>query len=601
MALRIEHYAFIGDTQTGALVGTDGSIDWACFPRLDAAACFAALLGGPDDGRWSLAPRAPVRRVRRRYVDASLVLETEMETDDGVVRLVDFMPPRGEAPDVVRLVVGVRGRVAMRTKLVVRFDYGRRVPWVRTIDGVVCAVAGPDELRLATPVATRGEGLATVADFVVEPGARVPFVLTWHPSHQRAPVPVDAEQALADTLAYWRVWSARCTYDGPWRDAVATSLCALKGLTYAPTGGVLAAATTSLPEHIGGVRNWDYRYCWLRDATLTLYALMQSGHVEEAIAWREWLLRAAAGDVAQLQIMYGVAGEQRLPETELPWLSGYEGSRPVRVGNAAVSQVQLDVYGEVVDALYQARRLGIPPHPWAWRLVRRMLDELATRWRAPDEGIWEVRGPPRRFTHSRVMAWVAFDRALKSVEELGVDGDVDRWRALRDEIHRDVCDHGFDASRGAFTQSYGRPELDASLLLLPLVGFLPPDEPRVVATVRAIERELVRDGLVLRYLPDPHGSVDGLPGDEGAFLACSFWLVDAYVAMDRRDDAERLFERLLSVRNDVGLLAEEYDPTARRQLGNFPQAFSHLALVTSALNLARAPDCPAEHRPARRP
>ena len=614
MNLRIEDYALIGDTQTVALVGRNGSIDWLCFPRFDSGACFAALLGTPDHGRWIVAPRDAVRNTRRRYRDGSLVLETEFETDTGVVRVTDCMPPRGLDPDVVRVVEGVSGEVAMRSELVIRFDYGSVVPWVRrTADGI-SAVAGPDAICLHAGVPVRGEGLTSVSDFVVRPGNRVPFVLTWHPSHQPAPERLDGISEIEQTVQWWTEWSRRCTYDGPWRDAVLQSLKLLKALTYAPTGGIVAAPTTSLPEWPGSVRNWDYRYCWLRDATLTLYALLLGGYTEEACAWRDWLLRAVAGNPADLQIMYGVAGERRLPEFEVGWLPGYEASRPVRVGNAAVRQVQLDIYGEVMDTLYQARKAGMRSDEWSWGLEKQLLLALEGAWSQPDEGLWEVRGPRRQFTHSKVLAWVAFDRGIKSIEQFGADGPLDHWRGIRAAIHEDVCRNGFSSARNAFTQSYGSEALDASLLLIPLVGFLPATDPRVAGTVAAIERELLRDGFVLRYATGEstvvgapaHGAptagsaavdhVDGLPPGEGAFLACTFWLVDNYILLGRQREAERLFERLLGLANDVGLLAEEYDPVAGRQLGNFPQAFSHLSLINTAYNLTRGQTGPAEHR-----
>jgi GH15 family glucan-1,4-alpha-glucosidase len=598
VALRIEDYALVGDTQTAALIGRDGSVDWLPFPRFDSGACFAALLGGRDNGRWSIAPRGEIVSSRRRYRRGTLVLETELETAAGAIRLIDFMPIRTRAPDLVRIVECTRGQVEVETDLVIRFDYGRTVPWVRRREDALTATAGPDALCLRSDVELRGEGLATRGDFTLREGEQRTFVCTWFPSHQRLPRPLNAHSALADTEAWWRAWEARCRYEGPARDAVVTSLAVLKALTYAPTGGMVAAATTSLPEWPGGVRNWDYRYCWLRDATLTLYALMVNGYTEEAIAWREWLLRSAAGDPDRLQIMYGVAGERRLDEHELPWLAGYEGSRPVRVGNAASGQLQLDVYGELIDSFYQARRFGIEPDPWAWRLESALVQALETRWREPDHGIWEVRGPARHFTHSKVMCWVAFDRAIKSIERLGLEGPIDRWRMVRDEIHAEVCRHGFDAARNTFTQSYDGPELDASLLLIPLVGFLPATDARVVGTVAEIERVLVRDGLVLRYLTHPRGQVDGLPEGEGFFLPCSFWLVDALVLQGRRDEAHRLFERLLALRNDVGLLSEEYDAEDKRLVGNLPQAFTHLALVNSAYNLAGLEGCPAHARGA---
>ena len=581
----IEDYAVVGDTMTAALVARDGSIDWLCLPRFDSGACFARLLGTEDHGRWLLRPAGEVTSSARRYLPGSLVLETTWETPDGGVRVLDFMPVRGEHADVVRIVEGVRGAVRMTTELVVRFDYGRTVPWVRRHDdGVLSLVAGPDALYLATPVETHGENLRTVGEFAVRAGERVPFVLVWDFSHHPRPEPPDPEESLRHTLDHWAEWTGRCGYEGEWAEIVQRSLITLKALTYAPTGGIVAAATTSLPEHVGGVRNWDYRYCWLRDATFTLQALTVAGYTDEAAAWRDWLLRAVAGDVAELQTMYGVAGERRLPEWEVGWLPGYEGSRPVRIGNAAVDQFQLDVYGEVMDALHQNGRAGVGHAEASWAFQRELLRYLTGAWREPDEGIWEVRGPRRHFTHSKVMAWVAFDRAVKAVESFGREGPVDEWRAVRDEIHADVCAHGYDAARGSFVQSYGATGLDAALLLIPLVGFLPASDPRVAGTVAAIEAELCEDGLVHRYRTAE--TQDGLPPGEGAFLACSFWLVDNLTLLGRRAEAETLFRRLVSLANDVGLLSEEYDVRAGRQLGNFPQAFSHVALVNSAYLLA---------------
>jgi GH15 family glucan-1,4-alpha-glucosidase len=605
---RIEDYALIGDTQTAALISRAGAIDWAPFPRFDSGSCFAALLGDRDHGRWSIAPapHVAVRGVTRRYRPGTLVLETDFETDDGAVRIIDFMPVRGPTSDLVRIVEGLRGNVPMQFDLVMRFDYGRVVPWVRRDQDAVLAVAGPDALCLRSDLDLRGEDLATVAEFSVAAGERRATVCTWFPSHQALPAPIDAAVALRETEDWWRAWSDRCQYQGRWREAVQTSLILLKALTYGPTGGIVAAPTTSLPERPGGVRNWDYRYCWLRDSTLTLYALMLTGYTDEAKAWREWLLRAAAGDPAQLQIMYSVSGERRLDERELDWLPGFEGARPVRIGNLAHRQLQLDVYGELVDTLYAARRFGLDVDRWSWGLERALLDALESRWHEPDEGIWEVRGPRRHFTHSKVMAWVAFDRAIRTVEEFGTERScaaetVTRWRALRDQIHAEVCARAFDRSRNAFTQSYGSPLLDASVLMMPQVGFLPVGDPRVAGTVAAIERELIRDGFVYRYQVEVargQSGVDGLPPGEGAFLPCSFWLVDTYVQMGRLDEATQLFERLLSIRNDVGLLAEEYDPSARRLLGNFPQAFTHLALVSSAHNLSGHAASPARRRAA---
>jgi len=609
MPLPIEDYAIIGDLQTAALVGRDGSVDWLCFPRFDSPACFAALLGTEEHGRWLLAPAGGVRRVSRRYRGDSLILETTFETEDGIVRVVDFMPPRGIDPDIVRLVEGVDGRVEMRMDLAIRFDYGRMVPWVHRVadrgdptplsdateDGAdrragrgdLRAVSGPDALNLQAAVPVHGSDNRTVARFTVGPGQRLPFVLTWFPSHHAAPAPIDPLVALDDTVTFWEEWSSGRRYRGRWEEAVTRSLLTLKALTYQPTGGIVAAVTTSLPEHVGGVRNWDYRYCWLRDATMTLTTLLLAGYTDEARAWREWLLRAAGGDPSKLQIMYGPAGEPRLPEVELDWLPGYEGSRPVRTGNAAHSQRQLDVYGELMDALHQARQLGIDPSQETWRLQVALLDFLEGAWREPDEGLWEVRGPRRHFTHSKAMTWVAFDRAVQAVERLGEEGPVERWKSLRDEIHAEVCAKGYDADRHTFTESYGSPELDASLLLLPAVGFLPPTDERIRGTIAAIERDLCEGGFVRRYRAGDGEAnhVDGLPGGEGAFLACTFWLADAYAMTGRVDDALKLFTRLLDLRNDVGLLSEQYDPVAGRMLGNFPQAFSHVPLINTALHL----------------
>jgi GH15 family glucan-1,4-alpha-glucosidase len=577
VALPIEDYAVIGDTQTAALVGRDGSIDWLCLPRFDSPACFAALLGDRRNGRWQLAPKGGVRRVERHYREDTLILETEFHTEDGVMRVVDCMPPRGEAPDIVRLVQGVKGRVEVEMDLVVRFDYGHVVPWVRQHGDYLLAVAGPDALRLDTPVETRGEDYTTRASFAVSEGDEVPFVLTWYASHEREPAPVPAAAAVEDTERWCRDWIDRSDHG----DAlVRRSLLTLKALTYAPTGGIVAAPTTSLPEKLGGVRNWDYRYCWVRDATLVLNAMLNGGFVEEAGAWRDWLLRAVAGDPRDMQIMYGCAGERRLTELELDWLSGYEGSRPVRVGNAASEQFQLDVYGELMDALLRAREHGLPPDAHAWRFQRVVLDFLEGAWDEPDEGIWEVRGPRRHFVHSKVMAWVAFDRAATTVERFGQPGDADRWRRLGQEIHDQVCRDGWDADRKTFTQSYGSKALDAALLLIPRVGFLPGDDPRVVGTVEAVQRELVSDGFVQRYPTDE--SEDGLPPGEGAFLPCSFWLADALAMAGRREEAQALYDRLAGLANDVGLFSEEYDTETGRLVGNFPQAFTHVALVTSA-------------------
>jgi len=593
--MRIEDYAVLGDTQTAALVGRDGSIDWLCLPRFDSGACFASLLGDAGHGHWRLSPLAETAPPRRRYRPETLILETEFETAGGAVRFIDSMPPRDASPDMIRIVEGLRGEVRVRMELVIRFDYGSVVPWVRKIDGVLCATAGPDSLYLHTPVETHGEGLVTVAEFVVGEGSRIPFVLTWNPSHLPMMKPADAERSLAETEAWWAEWSSRCTYKGPYREQVLRSLITLKALTYAPTGGIVAAPTTSLPEALSGVRNWDYRYCWLRDATFTLYSLMAAGYREEARAWRDWLLRAVAGDSAQLQIMYGCAGERRLTELVIDWLPGYENSAPVRIGNAAVRQLQLDVYGEVMDTLHQARRVGIEGDEFSWPLQQHLLEFLETAWTEPDEGIWEVRGPRRHFTHSKVMAWVAVDRAVKDIETYGLPGDVERWKRLRTSIHEQVCRNGYDGERRSFVQYYGGKELDASLLMIPLVGFLPCDDPRVRSTIEAIERELCRDGFVFRYQTSTSGHVDGLPPGEGVFLACTFWLADTYWLLGRHEEARRLFERLLELCNDVGLLSEQYDPHSGRFLGNLPQAFSHVSLINTAFNLS-ADVGPAEHR-----
>ncbi len=586
MAL-IEDYALIGDLQTAALVSRHGAIDWLCLPRFDSGAIFAALLGTSENGHWTIQPAGEFRPLARRYRDDTLVLESELETDTGVVRLIDFMPPRETNPDLVRIVEGVRGRVEMRLELALRFDYGSIVPWVRTLEGTLVAVAGPDAVVLRTPVAHEGRDLRTYAEFSVSEGDRVPFVLRWFPSNEPPPEPIEPEEALTGAVTFWEEWATRCRYEGPWHDAVRRSLLTLKALTFAPTGGIVAAPTTSLPERLGGVRNWDYRYCWLRDATLTLLALIRGGYLEEAGAWRDWLLRAIAGSPDDLQIMYGVAGERRLTELELEWLSGYEGSRPVRIGNGASDQRQLDVYGEVVDALYQARRQGLGPSDDAWRLTLKLVDWLESGWHEPDQGIWEVRGPRRHFTHSKVMAWVAFDRAVKLVEHVGRDGPVDRWKTMRRQIRKEILSDGYNAERGAFVQFYGSDRLDASCLLIPLVGFLPATDERVVGTVQAIEKELLRGGFVERYRADEENAdVDGLPPGEGVFLPCSFWLAAVLYQQGRRDDAVELYERLLALRNDVGLVSEEYDPERGRLVGNFPQAFTHIGIVETAYTLS---------------
>jgi GH15 family glucan-1,4-alpha-glucosidase len=594
--MRIEDYAILGDTQTIALVGRDTSIDWLCFPRFDSAACFAGLLGTKDNGRWKLTPRGEVRATRRSYRADTCVLETELDTDDGTVRVIDFMPIRGHAPDIVRIVEGVRGRVEMCMELIVRFAYGHVVPWVRKLDGRLHAIAGPDALVLATPVPLKGENMTTVGSFTVERGTRVPFVLTWHASYTDVPESPDAFTSLTDTEDWWREFAGKARVEGPYRDAVVRSLITLKALTYSPSGGIVAAGTTSLPEQLGGVRNWDYRFCWLRDATFTLQAMLHAGYRDEAIAWRDWLVRAVAGDPSKLQIMYGVTGERELYERDIDWLPGYRGSRPVRVGNRAVGQRQLDVYGELLDALFESRASGLDPEPYTWAIERACLEWLEEHWTEPDDGIWEIRGEPLEFTFSKVMVWAAFDRAVKTVERFGADGPVGQWRAVRDRVHADVCNHGFDRERNAFTLAYDSKLLDASLLLIPVVGFLPADDPRTLGTLAAIERELCEDGLVRRYETHARGNFDGLPGREGVFLACSFWLVDALALAGRLDTARALFEQLLALRNDVGLLAEQYDPVGRQQLGNFPQAFSHVALVNSARNLHDVASGPAQRR-----
>ena len=573
----------VGDLHTAALISTEGSIDWLCLPRFDSPACFSALLDTPAAGRWLLAPEGGRECTRRRYRKGTLILETEWETPEGKVRIIDFMPPRDEVADIVRIVVGVHGKVRMRGELALRFDYGHIVPWVRHDEHGIHAVAGPDSAYLVTPAPLRGERMHTISDFTVTAGERVPFVLTWSPSHLARPRSVDPEAVLVSTQEFWQDWSAKCTITGPHRAAVQRSLITLKALTFAPTGGIVAAVTTSLPEEIGGTRNWDYRFCWLRDATLTLQALLAAGYTEEAGAWRDWLLRAVAGDPADLQIMYGLHGERRLPELELPWLKGYENSAPVRIGNGAAGQLQLDVWGEVLDCLSLTRNSILMHTDDAWDVQVAVMEHLETAWRLPDNGLWEVRGPQRHFTHSKVMAWVAADRMVKGVRDFGLTGPADRWEEMRDTIHAEVMANGFDAERNTFVQSYGRPELDASLLLLPRVGFLPPDDPRIIGTIDAVQRELTRDGFLLRYLPAE--SDDGLPGEEGVFLACSFWLVQALIGAGRRHEARELFERLLALRNDVGLLSEEWAVDAGRQLGNTPQAFSHFALVMSALEL----------------
>jgi GH15 family glucan-1,4-alpha-glucosidase len=587
MPARLEDYALLGDTQTAALVSREGSIDWLCLPRFDSPACFAALVGQPEHGRWLLAPGTRTLAIARGYHEATLVLETEYETEEGTVAIVDAMPPPADRRvTVVRLVVGRRGRVPMRMELALRFGYGLVTPLLQRDGDDLVAVCGPDAIRLATPVALSGEDGTARADFSVSAGERVPFVFTWSASYEPAPPHLDPEQLVTGCENWWRTWVERCTYEGEWREAVVRSLLTLKALSHRQTGGLIAAPTCSLPEQLGGRRNWDYRYCWLRDAAFTLTALNDAGYTDEALAWRAWLLRAVAGDPARMQIVYGPAGERHLPEWHADWLPGYEDSTPVRIGNAAATQFQLDVYGELADSQYTLV-LESGFHPGQEQVVGRVLAQVETAWTQPDEGIWEVRGERRHFTQSKVMAWVSFDRALKLVERVGLDGPVDHWRAVRDQIHADVCRNGFDAERNTFVQYYGGRELDASLLRMAHVGFLSPNDPRVAGTVDAIREELsVGDGLLLRYSPAAQGKVDGLHEDEGAFLACSFWLVDNLALLGRHDAARSLFERLLSLRNDVGLLAEQYDPRRQRLVGNFPQALSHLALVNTALLLS---------------
>jgi GH15 family glucan-1,4-alpha-glucosidase len=594
MASRVEDYAMIGDLGTSALVGRDGSIDWLCWPRFDSDACFAALLGTPEHGRWRIAPRDDAVKITRRYQPNTLILETRFETDEGAAVLIDFMPPRGLHSQLIRIVKGERGHVAFHSELVLRFAYGAIVPWVTRLDEMTLrGIAGPDMAVLRSTAKMRGENFKTVGDFEVAAGEAVPFVLSFARSHLPLPEPVDVEERLRATEEFWTEWAARNQIKGPWNEAVTRSLITLKALTYAPTGGMAAAATTSLPECIGGERNWDYRFCWLRDATLTLLSLMNAGYYDEALMWRDWLLRAAAGSPRQIQIMYGLRGERRLTEWEVTWLPGYENSRPVRIGNAAHNQLQLDIFGEVMDALHQARQGGLGANEAGWAMQREFLIHLENIWLEPDEGIWEVRSGREHFTYSKAMAWLAFERAIKSAELYNLPGPLDRWRDIREAIHNDVCERGFDNKLGSFVRSYGSKELDASLLLLPAIGFLPPQDPRIIGTIEAIERGLVHDGLVRRY--DTGTSDDGLPTGEGMFLACSFWLADAYLMLGRRDDAVRLFERLLSLRNDLGLLSEQYESRTRRLVGNFPQAFSHLALINTASNLAHARK-PAEQR-----
>lgn len=608
--MQIEDYGFLSDTETAALVSRDGSIDWLCMPRFDSAALFARLLGTKENGFWKICPKGELTTTSRRYHGDTLILETEFETAEGCVRLTDCMPLRDEFPDIVRKVEGVRGRVEMTMCLLLRFDYGRLVPWVQSVDGGITAMAGPDAIILRSDVELRGEELSTVADFTIAAGESKAFVLTWYPSHKPPPHAENSEESLRRTEEYWTNWSGHAKPAGDWRDAVVRSLLVLKGLTYAPTGGIVAAATTSLPEQIGGQRNWDYRFCWLRDATFTLYSLLDAGYKRDAEAWRNWLLRAVAGSPSQMQTLYGVGGERPSLEYELPYLAGFADSRPVRVGNAAAQQFQLDVYGEVIDVMHQTRRQGLEVDCVAWQLERCLVQFVAEHWQEPDMGIWEVRGPARHFTHSKVLAWVAMDRAVQACEKFGLEGDSAQWRRVRDRIHAEVCERGYSQKRGAFVQSLDGDKLDASLLMLPLVGFLPATDPRVLSTIAAIEKNLMSGGFVLRYHTDTE--IDGLPQGEGAFLPCSFWLVDCLNATGRYDEAREMFERLLSLRNDLGLLSEEYDPRTRRLVGNFPQAFSHVALLNSAANLSKhhgpasqrassASDSAAKHAPATGP
>ncbi|MFL6789883.1 MAG: glycoside hydrolase family 15 protein [Bradyrhizobium sp.] len=599
MSCRIEDYGLIGDCETAALVGRDGSIDWLCWPAFDSDACFASLLGTRRHGRWLIAPVDAVTKTSRRYWDDTLILETRFETESGVVALIDFMPPRGNASDVVRLVRGISGKVRLRMELIIRFGFGADIPWVRkSADGsALLAICGQDMTVLRTPLATRGEDLTTVADLEVGQGETVPFVLTYGPSHLPVPAPIDPAQALQDTEDFWTEWCSRCAYEGVSRDLVMRSLITLKALTYGPTGGIVAAATTSLPEKLGGHRNWDYRFCWLRDATFTLLALMNSGYTEEAVAWHNWLLRAAAGSPANVQIMYGIMGQRRLLEWEAGWLPGYEGARPVRVGNAAHAQLQLDVYGELIDAFHQARMIKLQLYEGSWALECTILEHLAEVWDEPDHGIWERRGDGRHYVFSKVMTWVAFDRGIKNAEAFGFKAPLEKWRTLRDLIHRDVCEKGFDRELNCFVESYGSKLLDASILLLPSVGFLPASDPRVRGTIEAIEQYLMRDGFVLRH--DPREISSEKQPLEGAFLACTLWLADACVLAGEIEKAQALFDRVIAVANDLGLLAEEFDTDAVRQTGNFPQALTHIALINTAHNLSavkKATEKPAMQR-----
>jgi len=593
-AMRIEDYSLIGDCRTGALVSTRGSIDWLCLPRFDSPACFAALLGNQEHGCWEIRPRGEIREVHRRYHGYSPILETEFTTTDGVVRLIDFMPTERSLPQVVRIVRGLRGRVPMQMLLTIRFDYGLLIPWVRSCEGGISAVAGPHAVHVRSDVKMTGRDMSTVAEFTVAAEQQNCFVLSYSSSFEPAEHPAAASEALEQTADCWKRWIASARHEGEHRDAVLRSLVTLKGLSYAPTGGLIAALTTSLPECLGGQRNWDYRYCWIRDGTFTLYALIESGFTAEAVAWRDWLARAVAGEPSQTQALYAVDANRWLREAQVPWLPGYEGSRPVRIGNGAVEQLQLDVYGEIMDTLHVARTRGLPPDENTWRIQKVLMGHLEKIWRQPDNGIWEIPGARRHMTHSKIMVWVAFDRAVKAVERFGLDGPVERWRALRQEVHDDVCERGFDAEKNSFVQVYGSREVDASLLLIPALGFLPPGDPRVRGTIEAIERELLRDGLVRRYRTE--SGIDSLPGDEGAFLLCSFWLADAWTLMGRHQQAEQLFAYLLSLRNEVGLLPEQYDTSRRRFLGNFPQAFSHVALINTARNLAADETSPLAQR-----
>jgi len=585
-ARSIEDHALIGDKRTCALVAKDGTVDWMCLPRFDGPAVFCSILGTPDNGEWRMAPASGITDSTRRYAGETLVLETDMTCAEGRVRIIDLMSPEPSGPCLVRIVEGLEGSVPMESVVAARFDYGRTRPWVRYMPEGADLISGPEALRIVSPVEMARQEGDIAFRFTVGEGERVGFTLNHHLSHEPAPAGPDPEQALAGALEWWESWSSRCPFEGPWREPVLRSLITLKALSYAPTGAMLAAATTSLPEQPGGVRNWDYRYGWLRDATFTLYAMMLGGYTREAVAWRDWLLRAVAGDPEDMQIMYGAAGERRLDEWEVPWLEGHGGAKPVRIGNAASDQFQLDVYGEVMDSLHVARRIGVEPDPDTWALELALMQSLEQRWREPDEGIWEVRGPRRHFTHSKVMAWVAFDRAIRAVENSGLEGPVDRWRVQRDEVHAEVCEHGWDEELGAFVQAYDVQRLDASLLMIPLVGFLPIDDPRVISTMEVIQRDLTYEGLVLRYETLENADVDGLPAGEGAFLLCTFWLVDNLAMAGRHDEALEIFERLLSIRNDVGLLSEQWDNDGQCMLGNFPQAFSHVGLINSAWNLS---------------